>query len=196
MPVKYLVFNIAVMEELTLTTPSILFSAISLIMLAYTNRFLAYAQVIRNLKGEHENRPSAMTKLQLDNLRKRLYMVVVLALVDLALQRIVPAGLLVVVVVLLAIQVDNHGTDFLRNLDLRDFPSDKFVGNLHFVSFPSGSKDGGTQKSLWLKTPTDPANPKMNAKSQRWGIFTRNAVYITVFQGLMHPIVLMAISDY
>ena len=74
MPVKYLVFNIAVMEELTLTTPSILFSAISLIMLAYTNRFLAYAQVIRNLKGEHENRPSAMTKLQLDNLRERLYM--------------------------------------------------------------------------------------------------------------------------
>ena len=66
----------------------------------------------------------------------------------------------------------------------------------HFVSFPSGSKDGGTQKSLWLKTPTDPANPKMNAKSQRWGIFTRSAVFITVFQGLMHPIVLMAISDY
>ena len=26
------------------------------------------------MKGEHENRPSAMTKLQLDNLRKRLYM--------------------------------------------------------------------------------------------------------------------------
>ena len=62
------------MEELTLTTPSILFSAISLIMLAYTNRFLAYAQVIRNLKGEHESRPNAMTKLQIDNLRKRLYM--------------------------------------------------------------------------------------------------------------------------
>lgn len=101
-----------------------------------------------------------------------------------------------IVVVLLAVQVNNHGTDFLRNLDLRDFSSDKFVGNLHFVSFPSGSKDGGTQKSLWLKTPTDSANPKMNAKSQRWGIFTRNAVYITVFQGLMHPIVLMAISDY
>jgi len=62
------------MEELTLTTPSILFSAISLIMLAYTNRFLAYAQVIRSLKGEHESRPNAMTKLQIDNLRKRLYM--------------------------------------------------------------------------------------------------------------------------
>lgn len=42
------------MEELTLTTPSILFSAISLIMLAYTNRFLAYATVIRSLRTEHE----------------------------------------------------------------------------------------------------------------------------------------------
>ena len=37
------------MEALTLTTPALLFSAISLIMLAYTNRFLAYAAVIRNL---------------------------------------------------------------------------------------------------------------------------------------------------
>ena len=37
------------MNELTLTTPALLFSAISLIMLAYTNRFLAYAAVIRNL---------------------------------------------------------------------------------------------------------------------------------------------------
>ena len=63
-----------IMEELTLTTPSILFSAISLIMLAYTNRFLAYAQVIRNLKKEHEERPSSVTRQQIDNLRKRLYM--------------------------------------------------------------------------------------------------------------------------
>lgn len=61
------------MGELTLTTPSILFSAISLIMLAYTNRFLAYAQVIRNLKAEHENHPTPITQLQMDNLRKRLY---------------------------------------------------------------------------------------------------------------------------
>ena len=37
------------MEQLTLTTPALLFSAISLIMLAYTNRFLAYAAIIRNL---------------------------------------------------------------------------------------------------------------------------------------------------
>lgn len=62
------------MEELTLTTPSVLFSAISLIMLAYTNRFLAYAQVIRNLKAQHEHQPMAITQMQLNNLRKRLYL--------------------------------------------------------------------------------------------------------------------------
>ena len=62
------------MEELTLTTPSILFSAISLIMLAYTNRFLAYASVIRSLKTEHEQNPTPMAQRQIDNLRKRLYM--------------------------------------------------------------------------------------------------------------------------
>ena len=62
------------MEELTLTTPSVLFSAISLIMLAYTNRFLAYAAVIRNLKSEHENRPTPITRRQIENLRHRLYM--------------------------------------------------------------------------------------------------------------------------
>lgn len=62
------------MEELTLTTPSILFSAISLIMLAYTNRFLAYASVIRSLRTEHDQNPTAMTRRQIDNLRKRLYM--------------------------------------------------------------------------------------------------------------------------
>ena len=37
------------MEELTLTTPALLFSAVSLILLAYTNRFLSYAQ-IENLR--------------------------------------------------------------------------------------------------------------------------------------------------
>jgi len=68
------ILGIIFMEELTLTTPSVLFSAISLIMLAYTNRFLAYAAVIRNLRSEHEQNPTPMTQRQIDNLRKRLYM--------------------------------------------------------------------------------------------------------------------------
>lgn len=59
---------------LTLTTPSITFSAISLIMLAYTNRFLACAQLARTLKAEFDKNPTPLTKLQMDNLTKRLYL--------------------------------------------------------------------------------------------------------------------------
>lgn len=62
------------MTELTLSTPSILFSAISLILLAYTNRFLSYAQLVRTLKADYDKNPSTITHLQLANLRRRLYM--------------------------------------------------------------------------------------------------------------------------
>ena len=60
------------MEELTLITPTFLFSAISLILLAYTNRFLSYAQLVRNLKDKYMLDHSAITKGQIMNLRKRL----------------------------------------------------------------------------------------------------------------------------
>jgi amino acid transporter len=60
------------MEELTLTTPALLFSAISLIMLAYTNRFLAYAAVIRNLHDKYlQNRNQSLIE-QIKNLKLRL----------------------------------------------------------------------------------------------------------------------------
>ena len=59
------------MTELTLSTPSILFSAISLILLAYTNRFLSYAQLVRTLKADYDKNPSTITRLQLANLRRR-----------------------------------------------------------------------------------------------------------------------------
>ena len=60
------------MEELTLTTPALLFSAISLIMLAYTNRFLAYASVIRNLRDQYLKRKEASLIKQIKNLKLRL----------------------------------------------------------------------------------------------------------------------------
>ena len=41
--------------EIDLTTPALLFSAISLIMLAYTNRFLSYAQLVRTLKDQYRD---------------------------------------------------------------------------------------------------------------------------------------------
>ena len=60
------------METLTLTTPALLFSAISLIMLAYTNRFLAYAAVIRNLHDIYLERQEDSLIRQINNLKLRL----------------------------------------------------------------------------------------------------------------------------
>ena len=62
------------MEELTLATPALLFSAVSLILLAYTNRFLSYAQLVRTLKEQHLQHPSKVTRAQIDNLRRRLHL--------------------------------------------------------------------------------------------------------------------------
>lgn len=60
------------MQELTLVTPTFLFSAVSLILLAYTNRFLSYAQLVRSLKDRYMEDRSALTHAQIMNLRKRL----------------------------------------------------------------------------------------------------------------------------
>lgn len=60
------------MEEFSLVTPTLLFSAVSLIMLAYTNRFLSYAQLVRNLKDKYVKDKSEVTAAQIANLRKRL----------------------------------------------------------------------------------------------------------------------------
>jgi len=60
------------MQELTLITPTFLFSAVSLILLAYTNRFLSYAQLVRTLKDKYMEDHSKVTRAQIVNLRKRL----------------------------------------------------------------------------------------------------------------------------
>lgn len=60
------------MQELTLITPTFLFSAVSLILLAYTNRFLSYAQLVRTLKDKYMEDRSKVTHAQIQNLRKRL----------------------------------------------------------------------------------------------------------------------------
>jgi hypothetical protein len=64
--------NFRTMQEITLVTPTFLFSAISLLMLAYTNRFLSYAQLVRTLKDKYLENPDALTAAQITNLRKRL----------------------------------------------------------------------------------------------------------------------------
>jgi hypothetical protein len=62
------------MEALTLTTPALLFSAISLIMLAYTNRFLAYAATIRDLHDKYVKNKDSVLMAQIQNIKKRLYL--------------------------------------------------------------------------------------------------------------------------
>ncbi|MCF8272450.1 MAG: DUF2721 domain-containing protein [Flavobacteriaceae bacterium] len=62
------------MEQLTLTTPALLFSAISLIMLAYTNRFLAYASVIRSLHDKYLQKKDKILIDQIKNIKQRLYL--------------------------------------------------------------------------------------------------------------------------
>ena len=60
------------MNHLTLTTPALLFSAISLLLLAYTNRFLAYANVVRTLHARFKENPNSLLIGQIQNLRRRL----------------------------------------------------------------------------------------------------------------------------
>lgn len=55
--------------EITLTTPAMLFPAISLLLLAYTNRFVTLASLIRNFA---KNNDDDSTQQQIDNLRKRI----------------------------------------------------------------------------------------------------------------------------
>ena len=63
------------MFELNITTPALLFSAVSLILLAYTNRFLSYAQIVRNLHSEYVKNKDNVLLGQIQNLRKRLNLI-------------------------------------------------------------------------------------------------------------------------
>jgi hypothetical protein len=60
------------MADLDLTTPALLFSAISLLLLAYTNRFLALAVLVRNLHAKYKENPDDILYGQIKNLRLRL----------------------------------------------------------------------------------------------------------------------------
>jgi magnesium-transporting ATPase (P-type) len=58
--------------RITLATPALLFSAISLLMLAFTNRFLALAALVRSLHAAYKERPDELLYGQIRNLRTRL----------------------------------------------------------------------------------------------------------------------------
>ena len=62
--------------EISFNTPALLFPAISLIMLAYTNRFLALSSRVRNLHDKYQNQEQKHIKHgQIKNLRYRLKLI-------------------------------------------------------------------------------------------------------------------------
>lgn len=60
---------------LSIETPALLFSATSLILLAYTNRFLTIAAIIRGLKKNYDEKQSPITLLEIKNLNLRLTLI-------------------------------------------------------------------------------------------------------------------------
>jgi Protein of unknown function (DUF2721) len=61
--------------QIDLATPALLFSTISLLLLAYTNRFLALASIIRKLHADHKTAPSQVYLDQIANLRFRINLI-------------------------------------------------------------------------------------------------------------------------
>lgn len=61
--------------SINIATPSILFPAITLLMLAYTNRFLALSQLIRTLHKDYLERKSVKTLQQINHLRYRVLLI-------------------------------------------------------------------------------------------------------------------------
>jgi len=63
------------MTSLPLSTPSLLFPAISLLMLAYTNRFLGLASVVRKLHEDWRGTQEPLLLQQIQSLRRRIQII-------------------------------------------------------------------------------------------------------------------------
>ena len=61
--------------DISLTTPALLFPTVSLLMLAYTNRFLTLASIIRNLHARYKDDDDENLLGQITNLRYRVYLI-------------------------------------------------------------------------------------------------------------------------
>lgn len=61
--------------DISLATPALLFPAVSLLLLAYTNRFLALAHLIRTLHANHKIEPDPLIVQQIQFLRHRVVLI-------------------------------------------------------------------------------------------------------------------------
>jgi hypothetical protein len=61
--------------EINLSSPALLFPAVSLLLLAYTNRFLALASLIRTLHSDYKVSQDELIIKQIQNLRHRVLLI-------------------------------------------------------------------------------------------------------------------------
>ena len=61
--------------HLSIETPALLFSATSLILLAYTNRFLTIAQIVRSLKKNYDQDKHKSILVEIKNLNQRITLI-------------------------------------------------------------------------------------------------------------------------
>ncbi len=61
--------------ELTISTPAILFSTVSLMMIAFTNRYLAIASLIRELHDKFRISPDENYVAQIKHLHRRVHII-------------------------------------------------------------------------------------------------------------------------
>lgn len=68
------------MTEITMTTPALLFPAISVLFLAYANRYLAITKRTRELHHLYNKTHSLFIKKQVNSLRKRIRLIIAMQL--------------------------------------------------------------------------------------------------------------------
>lgn len=61
--------------DINVTTPALLFPAITLLLLAYTNRFLTLATLVRSLHKNYKENPNIVLLGQIENMRKRVHLI-------------------------------------------------------------------------------------------------------------------------
>jgi hypothetical protein len=61
--------------DIDLTTPALLFPTVSLLLLAYTTRFVTLAGLIRDLHARYKSEPSEIILGQIHNLRRRVHLI-------------------------------------------------------------------------------------------------------------------------
>ena len=118
---------------LHIETPALLFSATSLILLAYTNRFLTIASIVRGLKQNYEVKESENTLLEIKNLNLRLNLIK-----NMQLFGVLSLFLSVFAMLLLFVEQQVAGI-YLFGASLLSLLISLGISNYHLIALVSGS---------------------------------------------------------